>query len=64
MMNVFDLAASTARVNRDDATKGRSNLEDIDLVDASTRFTAAERALEASMSAVARSFRLTLLDKL
>jgi flagellar hook-associated protein 3 FlgL len=64
MMNVFDLAASTARVNRDDATKGRSNLEDIDLVDASTRFAAAERALEASMSAVARSFRLTLLDKL
>ncbi|MCU0700542.1 MAG: flagellar biosynthesis protein FlgL [Myxococcaceae bacterium] len=64
MMNVFDLASSTARVNRDDATKGRSALEDIDLIDASTRFAAAERALEASMSAVARSFRLTLLDKL
>jgi flagellar hook-associated protein 3 FlgL len=64
MMNVFDLASSTARVNRDDATKARSNLEDIDLVDASTRFAMAERALEASMSAAARSFRLSLLDKL
>ncbi|MDX2010867.1 MAG: flagellin [Myxococcaceae bacterium] len=64
MMNVFDLASNTARVNRDDASNGRSQLEDIDLIDASTRFAAAERALEASMSAVARSFRLTLLDKL
>ncbi len=64
MMNVFDLAASTARVNRDDATRGRAGLEEIDLIDATTQYRAAERALEASMSAVAQSFRLTLLDKL
>ncbi|MCA2978203.1 MAG: flagellar biosynthesis protein FlgL [Myxococcaceae bacterium] len=64
MMNVFDVAASAARVTRDDATKGRSGFEDVDLVDASTRYAATERALEASMSAAARSFRLSLLDKL
>lgn len=64
MMNVFDLASGTARINRDNATAGRSTLEDIDFIDASTRFAAAERALEASMSAAAKSFRLSLLDKL
>lgn len=64
MMNVFDLASSTARINRDTATTSRASIEEIDIVDASTRFAAAERALEASMSAAARSFKLTLLDKL
>jgi len=64
MMNVFDLAAGTARLNRDMAEGGRSNLENVDLIEASTRFQAAERALEASMSAAAKSFKLTLLDVL
>lgn len=64
MMNVFDLASSTARINRDTATTARANIEEIDIVDATTRFAAAERALEASMSAAARSFKLTLLDRL
>jgi flagellar hook-associated protein 3 FlgL len=62
MMNVFDLAANTARINSDSATKGRSGLEDIDIIEASTRYAAAERALEASMQASAKSFKLTLLD--
>lgn len=64
MMNVFDLASSTARINRDSATAGRSKLEDIDIIEASTRFAAAEQALQASMSASAKSFKLTLLDVL
>ncbi len=64
MMNVFDVASSTARINGDTATDARSRLEDIDIFDASTRFAAAERALEASMSASAKSFKLTLLDVL
>ncbi|MBM4780195.1 MAG: flagellar biosynthesis protein FlgL [Archangiaceae bacterium] len=64
MMNVFDLASSTARINRDTATAGRSKLEDIDIIEASTRFAAAEQALQASMSASAKSFKLTLLDVL
>jgi flagellar hook-associated protein 3 FlgL len=64
MMNVFDVASSTARINGDTATDARAQLEDIDIFDASTRFAAAERALEASMSAAAKSFKLTLLDVL
>lgn len=64
MLNVFDLAAGTARLNRDTAEGTRSNLEDVDIVEAGTRFQAAERALEASMTAAARSFKLTLLDVL
>lgn len=64
MMNVFDVASGTARINGDTATDARSRLEDIDIFDASTRFAAAERALEASMSASAKSFKLTLLDVL
>lgn len=64
MMNVFDLASSTARINRDTATAGRSKLEDVDIIEASTRFAAAEQALQASMSASAKSFKLTLLDVL
>lgn len=64
MMNVFDVASSTARMNRDSATDGRSSLEDADIFDASTRFAAAERALQASMSASAKSFKLSLLDVL
>lgn len=64
MMNVFDLASSTARINRDSATEGRSKLEDVDIIEASTRFAAAEQALQASMSASAKSFKLTLLDVL
>jgi flagellar hook-associated protein 3 FlgL len=64
MMNVFDVASGTARINGDTATDARSRLEDIDIFDASTRFAAAERALEASMAASAKSFKLTLLDVL
>lgn len=64
MSNVFDLAAGTARLNRDTAEGEKSNLEDVDIVEASTRFQAAERALEASMTAAAKSFKLTLLDVL
>lgn len=64
MSNVFDLAAGTARLNRDTAEGEKSNLEDVDFVEASTRFQAAERALEASMTAAAKSFKLTLLDVL
>jgi len=64
MVSVFDVASATARINSDTATDARAQLEDIDIFEASTRFAAAERALEASMSASAKSFRLTLLDKL
>lgn len=64
MVNVFDLAANTARLNKNLAEDGHSKLADADIFEASTRYAAAERALEASMTAVAKSFKLTLLDKL
>ncbi len=64
MMNVFDVASNTARVNRDLATDSKAGLEDVDVFEAATNYSAAERALEATMAAVARSFKLTLLDKL
>ncbi len=63
MMNVFDVASTMARQNRDSASDARSALEDVDIFEASTRFAATQRALEASMSAAAQQFRLTLLDK-
>ena len=64
MMNVFDVASSMARQNRDAATDAQGRLEDIDIFEASTRFAATQRALEASMSAASQQFRLSLLDKL
>lgn len=64
MMNGFDIATSMAKQTRDAATDARSKLEDVDIFEASTRFAATQRALEASMSAAAQSFKLSLLDKL
>lgn len=64
MMNVFDVASNMARQNRDAATDAKSRLEDIDIFEASTRMASTQRALEASMSAAAQQFRLSLLDKL
>ncbi|MFZ5444149.1 MAG: flagellin [Myxococcota bacterium] len=64
MMNVFDVAASMAKQNRDAATDARAKLEEVDIFEASTRFAATQRALEASLSAAAQQFKLSLLDKL
>ncbi len=64
MMNIFDAAADTARVNKDAAIDGRSKFEDIDVFEATTNYAATQRGLEAAMSATAQSFKLTLLDKL
>lgn len=64
MMNVFDVAANTAKSFRDSAQDARSSLEDVDFFEASTRYAATQRALEASMSVAAQQFKLSLLDKL
>lgn len=64
MMNVFDVASTMAKQNRDAATDARARLEDVDIFEASTRFAATQHALEASMSAASKQFRLSLLDKL
>ena len=64
MMNVFDVASTMAKQNRDAASDAQGRLEDVDIFEASTRFAATQRALEASMSAASQQFKLTLLDKL
>ncbi len=64
MMNVFDVAANTAKTFSQDAEDARGTLEDVDIFAASTRLAAAQSSLEASMSAAAQQFRLSLVDKL
>ncbi len=64
MMNVFDVASTIAKQGRDASSDARGRLEDVDIFEATTRFAATQRALEASMSAAAQQFKLTLLDKL
>lgn len=64
MMNVFDVAANMARQGRDAAQDARGRLEDVDIFEASTRYAATQRALEASISAASQQFRLSLLDKM
>ena len=64
MMSVFEVAASTAKTFSDGAQTARGRLEDADVFEASTRLAAAQRALEASMSAATQQFRLSLLNKL
>jgi len=64
MMNVFDVASTMAKQGRDAATDARGRLEDVDIFEASTRYAATQRALEASISAASQQFRLSLLDKM
>jgi flagellin-like hook-associated protein FlgL len=63
-MNVFDVAASTAKTFSQNAQDSRGHLEDADIFEADTRLAAAQRSLEASMSAATQQFKLSLLDKL
>jgi len=64
MMNVFDVAAGTARAFRDGDQDARNKLEDADIFQSSTRLAAAQTSLQAAMAAAAQQFKLTLLDKL
>ncbi len=64
MMNVFDVSANMARQTQNSSADARSQLEDVDIFEASTRLASTQRALEASISAAAQQFKLSLLDKL
>lgn len=64
MVNVFDVASSMARQTQNATSDARSKLEDVDIFEASTKLSATQRALEASISAASQSFKLSLLDKL
>lgn len=63
-MNVLDTAADIARLGKDTATGEASRLTDADFFDATSRMALGQRALEAALSISARSFELTLLNKL
>ena len=60
----FEIAVETGTYVRDQEHTRASELGDADIIDAATRLQISERALEASLSASVKSFRLTLLDKM
>jgi flagellar hook-associated protein 3 FlgL len=64
MQNVFDVAQASAQQFGNSATDSKSKLEDADFFAASTRLAAAQTGLQATLSAAAQSFKLSLLDKL
>jgi flagellar hook-associated protein 3 FlgL len=61
-MNALDTAAAASLAARDAERARASRLGDADIVQAATDLALAQRALEASLSATAQGFRLTLLD--
>jgi flagellar hook-associated protein 3 FlgL len=63
-MAAFDAAAATSRSVRDAARTQASHLTDADAIDANTALAHAQLALQASLSATAQGFKLTLLDYL
>lgn len=62
--SVLDVASAATSVQRDDARKSLSSLQDADAVESMTRLAQAEQALNATLTAAAKSFSPSLLDKL
>jgi flagellar hook-associated protein 3 FlgL len=63
-MNLFDTAAETSRISVVAEQKSTSQLVEVDAIEAASRLALAQRALDAALTASARSFDLTLLNKL
>lgn len=63
-MATLDAAVSASRSGRDEAVAASARLTDADPVQAATDLALAERALEATLTATARGFQLSLLEKL
>lgn len=63
-MAALDTAQGIAKSAQDALKVEISHLEDADPIDAATRLALAQQALDASLTASATSFHLTLLDKL
>ncbi|BDG08013.1 flagellin N-terminal helical domain-containing protein [Anaeromyxobacter paludicola] len=63
-MNSFDSAVAAAKQARDDATARTSQLGDADPIKAASQLASTQHALEASLTATAQGFKLTLLDYL
>lgn len=63
--NVFSAAGTAAKAASDSAEKERSNLQDADVFESSTRLAAAEQALQATITSAAKQLQMpTLADKL
>jgi flagellar hook-associated protein 3 FlgL len=60
--SAMDTAVTASRAARDDERARASRLGDVDIVESATELALAQRGLEASLSATAQGFRLTLLD--
>ena len=63
-MVVLDAASTASRAGKDDAVAALSHLTEADAFEAATRLSLSQRGLEAAIQASAKSFQLTLLDKL
>lgn len=61
---VLDAASAAARAGKVDAETRLSHLADADAIASATSLAQAERALDAALTASAKGFRLSLLDKL
>lgn len=61
---VMDAARAASLAAQVDGQTRLSHLADADIIDASSRLAQAERALDAALTAAAKSFRPSLLDKL
>jgi flagellar hook-associated protein 3 FlgL len=64
MSNLIDTARNANLELRDRDTELHANVADVDVVEAASKMQLANQALEATLSATARSFQLTLVDKL
>lgn len=63
-MHVLDTAVMSAKTAGVTETKAIAQLADADMIDAATKLAQAQRALDAALTASAKSFQLSLLDKL
>ena len=63
-VNLFDTATSAAQAAKQASDAAASKLTDADVVTSASRLAFAQRALDASLTASAKSFELTLMDKL
>ena len=63
-VTVLDAAGAAANSAKLQATTAKSHLQEADTIESATKLSLAERALDAALSASAKTFRLTLLDKM
>jgi flagellar hook-associated protein 3 FlgL len=61
-MRALDVATSVSQTARDERKKGVSQLAEADVVESATRLAQTQQALEASLTATAKGFQLSLLD--